>query len=104
MPQGFLTEDRHVKLCEAVKTAHAFVTGAIWMSTTISISLTAAPAEERQMPGSDRLFVHGFAEKDPWRPVAELLRFSVRSAVAHATGLDTEGVIVCVRELPLAAR
>ncbi|MGO6724653.1 hypothetical protein GR223_20890 [Rhizobium leguminosarum] len=98
-PSGFLTEDRRVKLCEAIKTTHAFVAGAGWMSTRIGISLIAVSTEDPRMPGSDRLFVHGFAEKDPWRPIAELLRFSVRSAAAHVTGLDTERVIVSVREM-----
>ena len=102
MPQGLLAEDRQVKLREAVKTAHAFITGAIWMSTRISISLTAALTKDGQTPDGDRLFVHGFVEKDPRRPVAELLRFAVRRAVANVTGLDTEGVIVCVCELPPA--
>jgi hypothetical protein len=41
MPQGLLAEDRQVKLREAVKTAHAFITGAIWMSTRISITIHA---------------------------------------------------------------
>jgi hypothetical protein len=98
-PRGFLTEDRRVKLCEAIKTTHAFVTGATWMSTRIGISSIAVSTEDSRMPGSDRLFVYGLAEKDPWRPIAELLRFSVRSAAAHATGLDTERVIVSVREM-----
>jgi len=100
MPQRLLAEDRQVKLREAVKTAHALVTGAIWMSTRISISLTATPTKDGQALDGDRLFVHGFIEKDPWRPVTERLRFAVRRAVANATGLDTEGVVVCVCELP----
>lgn len=98
-PRGFLTKDRRITLCEAIKTAHAFVTGATWMSTRIGISSIGVSTEDPPMPGSDRLFVHGFAEKDPWRPIAELLRLSVRSAAAHATGLDTERVIVSVREM-----
>ncbi|MGO7762841.1 hypothetical protein ACC761_36065 [Rhizobium ruizarguesonis] len=98
-PRGSLTEDRRVKLCEAIKTTHAFVTGATWMSTRIGIFSIAVSTEDPPVPGSDRLFVHGFAEKDPWRPIAELLRFSVRSAAAHAAGLDKERVIVSVREM-----
>jgi hypothetical protein len=69
------------------------------MSTRICISSVAVPAEDPRVPGCDRLFVHGFADTDPWRPIAELLRFSVQRAAAHATGLDTERVIVFVREM-----
>jgi phenylpyruvate tautomerase PptA (4-oxalocrotonate tautomerase family) len=102
IPGGQLSTQSKAALPEAVKDAHAKVTGApreLTQATVLEVSsacfwLHGTPLDCHE------IFVHGFVAGDPKHSCEQALRDAVAAAVASAADFKLANVVVAISEVP----
>ena len=102
IPQDSITDARKTAVEEAVRLAHAEITGTPRHVTKVEIVEVDSGCFylHGRLLECDHIFVHGVTVEDPRRDTWEALEARIKSDVATAADYAPESVIVTLSEIP----
>lgn len=102
IPQDSLSQDRKAAVEEAVRLAHAEITGTPRYVTQVEVVEVDSGCFYLggRLLECDQIFVHGVEVEDPQRDTKESLVARITSDVATAADYDPASIFVTISEIP----